>query len=77
LATSFLSESVGSYSLKEAEISVVLSGDAYCDKDTYINRRWAGTVSGFVPTQVIYNQEWSTQGYIGYLPSNKSIYVVF
>lgn len=36
-----------------------------------------GPATGFVPTYVIYDSKTDTQGYIGYLPSDKSIYVVF
>ena len=36
-----------------------------------------GAVSGFKVTKIIYNFANDTNGYIGYLPSDKSIYVVF
>ena len=66
------------YSPTEANISVVLSGDAYCGKDAYLTKTWTGTTAGFVATKVIYSGIVDdTQGYVGYLPSNKSIYVVF
>ena len=43
-----------------------------------MNQVWTGPVSDFVPTKVIYNGVLDdTEGYVGYLPSNHSIYVVF
>ena len=69
--------SLGAYSSSEAKISVVLSGDAYCGKDAYLKKKWTGTTKGFVATKVIYDKGNDTQGYVGYLPSNKSIYVAF
>ena len=32
---------------------------------------------GFVPTAVLYDEPSDSQGYVGYMPSNNSIYVVF
>ena len=39
-----------------------------------MEQKFAGAVEGFVATKVIYNV---ISGYIGYLPSDKSIYVAF
>jgi hypothetical protein len=43
-----------------------------------MNQVWTGPVSDFVPTKVIYNGVLDdTEGFVGYLPSDHSIYVVF
>jgi hypothetical protein len=65
------------FSTAQANISVYLSAAAYCDKSTYLSRTFKGPASGFVATSVIYDSKTDTTGYIGYLPSDKSIYVVF
>lgn len=63
---------------KEGEISAVLSATAYCGKHTYLKRDWISPeVKGFVATKVISDYIHDTQGFVGYLPSNNSIYVVF
>ena len=45
--------SVSGYSATEAKIDVVLSGDAYCGKDSYLTRTWTGPAKGFVATHVL------------------------
>lgn len=70
-------QSVGGYSSSEAMISVQLSGDAYCGKDAYMNHSFTGTAKGFVVTKVLYDSGSDTEGYVGYLPSDSSIYVVY
>ena len=63
---------------KEGEISAALSATAYCGKQTYLTREWISPeVKGFVATKVISDYIHDTQGFVGYLPSNNSIYVVF
>jgi hypothetical protein len=43
-----------------------------------MNQVWTGPVSDFVPTKVIYNGVLDdTEGFVGYLPSDNSIYVVY
>ena len=44
---------LGAYSPTEANIDVVLSGDAYCGKDSYLTRTWTGPAAGFVATYVL------------------------
>jgi hypothetical protein len=65
------------FDLAQAEISRQLSADAYCGKDNYLSHTYEGAATGFEPSYVIYNADDDTEGYIGYLPSNDSIYVVF
>jgi len=66
-----------SFNYDQAERSLWLSAAAYCDKSSYTTRSFKGPTSGFVVTKVIYDGPTDTQGYIGYLPSDKSIYVVY
>jgi len=62
----------------QGQISVALAADAYCNRDTYMTHNFGGAAVGFVPTHVIYSgPEQDTNGFIGYLPSDESIYVVF
>jgi predicted lipase len=42
-----------------------------------LTREFKGPTTGFVATSVIYDKKTDTEGYIGYLTSDKSIYVVF
>jgi len=57
--------------------SVWLSASAYCETKDYMSRQWKGAASGFVPTFVLDDKNTDTQGFIGYLPSQSSIYVVY
>ena len=38
---------------------------------------FTGPTEGFTLTKVIYNDTYDVEGYIGYLPSDNSIYVTF
>lgn len=66
-----------SYSLTIATNSVWLSGASYCDKDIYKTMSLGGPVTDFKLTDIIYDKKSDMQGYVGVLPSTKSIYVVF
>lgn len=68
---------VSSFNLAQANISIWLSAAAYCDRNDYQTRTFQGPTSGFVVTEVIHTMIYDTTGYIGYLPSDSSIYVVF
>jgi len=73
-----LVESVSNgWTLAQAQISRQLSVDAYCGHKEYMDHVYAGAAAGFIPTLTIYNPSKDVEGYIGYLPSDKSIYVVF
>jgi len=65
------------YDTNQGLKSVWLSAAASCGHDNYMTHVFKGPTEGFVVSKVIYNAEDDTQGYIGYLPSDKSIYVVF
>ena len=65
------------WSMDEAEISRELSNYAYCGHKAYMTLQFEGKSTGFQPTLVLYDHALDVEGYIGYLPSNNSIYVVF
>jgi len=51
---------------------------AYCGHNSYMNQVWPDVLEDFVPTKVLFDGKLDdTEGFIGYLPSDKSIYVVF
>ena len=63
------------FTMSQAYISRQLSADAYCDNQ--LTHTFEGTAAGFVATKVLYDKPTDTNGYIGYLPSDNSIYVAF
>jgi len=65
------------YDTNQGLKSVWLSAAAGCGHENYMTHVFKGPTEGFVVSKVVYNAEDDTQGYIGYLPSDKSIYVVF
>lgn len=65
------------FDVNQAEISRQLSVDAYCGHKEYLTHDYVGAASGFQATLMIYNPSKDVEGYIGYLPSDNSIYVVF
>lgn len=71
----FYAKNILAYDLHQANVSVYLSGAAYCGKDKYKTLILSGPASGFVYEDTLYDIKTDLQGYIGYLPSTKSIYV--
>lgn len=67
----------GGYNSNQGEKSVWLSAAASCGHENYMTHVFKGPTAGFVVTKVIYDAKDDTQGYVGYLPSDKSIYVVY
>jgi hypothetical protein len=59
------------------EASLWLAAASYCDPASYTTRSYKGPTAGFVATYSIHDSKTDTTGYIGYLPSQKSIFVVF
>lgn len=70
-------ETLGAYDNNQAQISLWLSAAAYCGKSNYKTHTFKGPTTGFVVTYVISDTNSDTQGYVGYLPSDKSIYVTY
>ena len=54
-----------------------LSGAAYCGKEKYGSMIVGGPAEGFVYYDTLYDMKSDLQGFIGVLPSSKSIYVVY
>lgn len=65
------------YTDAQAQISIQLSQNAYCGKEVYLTQEYTGAAEGFVPTKIIYNFLYDVQGFVGYLPSDNSIYVSY
>ena len=61
----------------QALISHELALTAYCGMAEYQTHTFVGAAEGFVVTKVIYDKSNDVEGYVGYLPSDSSIYVVF
>ncbi len=77
LALSVIALCATAFDVNQAEISRQLSVDAYCGHNEYLSHKYVGAASGFQATLTIYNPSKDVEGYIGYLPSDNSIYVVF
>ena len=65
------------FSLNQANITAELSSAAYCDKENYNLIKWREPAKGFQVTDIIHDIETDLNGYIGILPSTKTIYIVF
>lgn len=74
---SFFLSVASSYDLIQLNTCVWLSGAAYCGKDKYKSMILGGPASGFTYKETLYDIKTDLQGYIGILPTTKSIYVVF
>lgn len=59
------------------ESALWLSAATQCPTDEYMTRTFVGPTTGFVTTSVIYDSHSDTNGFIGYLPSEKNIFIVF
>eukprot|EP01036_Dinobryon_divergens_P022740 gene22740-31027_t len=57
--------------------SVALGAAAYCGTSRYEKHTFLGPTEGFVLTKVINDIVTDTEGFVGYLPSDQSIYVVY
>ena len=65
------------FSLQQANITAILSAASYCDKNDIYNIKWREPAKGFQLTDIIYDFTTDLNGYIGILPSTKTIYIVF
>lgn len=69
---------LGKFDSDQALISLNLSNVAYCGVKQYLNYKFKNEAEGFVTTKVIWSDDiYDTQGFIGYLPNDHAIYVVF
>ena len=76
-AVAFTSIATASYDWNRGNTSVWLSSTAYCPPDTYLTRTFKGASSGFVATAHIQVSKDTTEGFVGYMPSQQVIYVSF
>ncbi len=65
------------FDYNQATIGIWLSAAAFCPRDEYKTREFIGPTEGFNLTNIIGDKKSDAQGYVGYLPSDSSIYVVF
>jgi hypothetical protein len=72
-----LIKSILSFDIDQLNISVWLSSAAYCNKENYTSMVLGGPAMGFIYKNTLYDIKTDLQGYIGVLPSTKTIYVVF
>ena len=63
--------------LTQSEISFSLANYAYCRYKNYQTLDYEGHAKGFEWHYTIYGKSHDVEGFIGYLPSDKSIYVSF
>lgn len=68
---------VSAFTMEQSNITVWLSAAAYCGKDDYPTMKLTGPASGFIVKDVLYDYKSDLQGYIGILPSQQKIYIVF
>ena len=64
------------FDLVQLNTSVWLSGAAYCGKEKYESMQLSGPAANFVYKDTLYDSSTDLQGFIGIIPSTKSIYVV-
>jgi len=76
-AAAYAADNIAAFSMPQANTSVWLSAATFCEKSTYLSRSFEGPTKGFIATYVIHEDVTDVTGFIGYLPSDKSIYVVF
>lgn len=75
LTTAFTQDYDWSYD--QAYISQQLSLASYCGHTEYATHNWTGVIADFELTHIIYDKHHDTNGFVGVLPSDHSIYVVF
>ena len=68
----------GTFSYEQATIAHQLCKASYCGYENYMTHQWNDPeTAGFVVSNVIYNQQFDIEGYVGYLPSDEAIWIVF
>lgn len=77
LAVLIVALSAVSYDSTEADVCLYLSSAAFCDPAQYESHVFTGIASGFNTTLTIHETKYDTYGYVGYLPSRKTIYVTY
>lgn len=67
---------VSAFDWDTANTCVLLCANAYCPTSTYETRNYNSYAEGFVATYTIDNKE-DVQGFVGYMDSQKAIYVAY
>lgn len=65
------------FNMKDANTSVWFSAAAYCGEDLYPTHVFKGPTTGFKMYKTISATRFDVEGYMGYLPSENRIYVVY
>ena len=65
------------FTYEQAHIPLAFSQAAYCRKANYLTQNYSGILAGFKATKVIENFKNGVEGFVGYLPSDNSIYIVY
>lgn len=78
----FISRVSATYNKKDALLSLNVACVSFCDPSTYeksspYNGFGNGLVNGLNVTMTIHENHYQTYGFVGYLPSDKAIYVVY
>ena len=69
---------LGKFDSDQALISLNLSNVAYCGISHYLDYQFKNEAEGFIITKVIWSDDiYDTEGFIGYLPKDMAIYVVY
>lgn len=76
LLSFLLFNNVFSLNTDQLNTGVWLSGASYCGKDNYPTMKLGGPASEFIYSDTLYDIKTDLQGYIGTIPTKKSIYVV-
>ena len=69
--------SVSSYNINEANITLHLSGSAYCGKENYNTMKLYEPANEFQIDTILHDITTDLQGFVGYIANRKTIYVVF
>ena len=69
--------SVASYNINEANVTLHLSGAAYCGKEYYNTMKIYEPANEFQMDTTVYDISTDLQGFVGYIANRKTIYVVF
>lgn len=77
LAAVMISASLAKVDVAMSNTSLWLSSSVYCDPNTYISRIYNGYSRGFVPTHHISVPDDTTEGVVGYMTTQRLIYVAF
>ena len=73
----YISDPVSAYDVHQSQISVWLSGAAYCDKEHYDSMIVGGPAHNFELAAILYDPKTDLQGFTGINKSEQTIYVAF